>query len=224
MASIEVTGFHCTDETGKRDVGSNEIAFCLAAFSINSYQQYDEFRRFYTRVNTGVDSGEDHSFNEPIKITVNEDDGAHPLRYLEIHVAAYEIDGRGDTGSLARSLYERWRTAVDEELYPYRNGRIDTDRSAWDGLSKAVVAKGSHQLVIADAWRMNIREPFEITTSAPGVGQSNGLYVGPAVGGVHRSIRGVQRFDSDPTRRTDRRFYGATDPLSSFRFDTHYYI
>ncbi len=227
MATIEVAGFHCEDETGRYESGSNEIVFCFAVFGINSYQQYDEFRRFYTRLNTGVDSGEDQWFDEPIEVTVDEGDGAHPLRSLEIQVAAYEIDGRGATSTLARRLYERWRTALAEELYPNRQSTIGdfSDRfgSGADGTAEAVAASGDHELIIVDAWRLDIRDPFAATSGAPGVGQSNGLYIGFPIGGVHRSSGGVQRFDSDPRRRTDRRTYVSADARSTFRFDTHYY-
>lgn len=227
MATVKVEGFHCIDETGRFETGSNEIVFCFAAFGINDYQQYDEFRRFETRLNTGVDSGEDQWFDEPILVTVDEDDGAHPLTRLEIHVAAYEIEGRGTTSTLARRLYERWRTALAEELYPNRPTTVvdfsDRFGSGADGTAEAVAASGDHDLIMVDAWRLDIRDPFETTSGAPGVGQSNGLYIGFPIGGVHRSSGGVQRFDSDPGRRTDRRTYVSTDASSTFRFDTHYY-
>lgn len=92
-----------------------------------------------------------------------------------------------------------------------------------DGTAEAVAASGDHDPIMVDAFRLDIRDPFATTTGAPGVGQSNGPYIGFPIGGVHRSCRGVQRFDSDPGRRTDRSTYASADIDSTFRFDTHYY-
>ena len=161
MATVKVEGFDCIDETGRFETGSNEIVFCFAAFGITN-QQYDEFRRFETRLNTGVDSGEDQWFDEPIVVTVDENDGARPLTRLEIQVAAYEIEGRGATSTLARRLYERWRTALAEELYPNRPTTVvdfsDRFGSGADGTAEAVAASGDHALIMVEAWRLDIRD------------------------------------------------------------------
>ncbi|MDQ8188358.1 hypothetical protein [Pelagicoccus sp. SDUM812002] len=231
MARIEISGIQCVDETGGgREAGKDEIAFCIAAFGVDA-ATYSEFRRFETRLSTGLDDGDSPRFATDIRFNArSREDGrpSWPLRHLEFHVAAYELDGSEDTEVAARRVYERWRVALAEHYTP--GLRTDVDRTDFDGdrgsatqgLRIAYDQRGSHQLVMLDAWRIDLTDPRSDSFGAPGVGQSNGLYVGPSHHGIHRSINGVQRWRND-NRTSERRIFGSTAAKSTYSFYVNYY-
>lgn len=228
MASIEIAAIQCRDETGGGlEVGSDEVAFCIAVLGVDS-SAYAEFRRFETRLETGLeDNDEGRRFAEPVVFRArSREDGrsSYPLLQLEFHVAAYELDGSGDTAVEARRVYERWRVALAEALPPttptdvLRDDITAASGTARRGLRAAHDVRGAHQVVMADAWRLDIRTPRDDTFSAPGVGQSDGLYVAPSYDGISRTLR---RWRNDE-RTSERRGYFAVDAQSSYSFYVNY--
>ncbi len=232
MAKINIRGLQCVDETGGRlELGSDEVVFFLAVFGVDA-SAYAEYRRFFMRFVTGLDDGDGPAFDEPIEFHARSRENgrpSYPLVHLEFHMAAYEIDGR-DEAELARRLYERWYVAMAESYEPGAptdvlredfdpEGRVGSARR---GMEIANDVRSGQQLIMVDSWRLDVSDPRSETFGAPGVGQSNGLYVGDPFHGIHRSSSGVERWSNDE-RTSERRTFATLGAESTYRFYVNYY-